>query len=351
MKKHFLLSTFLVLLSSGLLYSQEDFINKVEDTLAVDIDLFDLKKPLELTLKFDIKSYQKTKYKDIKIPAEITYRFNDTIEKTKTVRIQARGAFRKQHCSLPPFWLNIKKAGVENKKLSTTNKIKLVNHCNGFSTYNNYVLREYLTYRLYNTLTPYSFRVCLVKMKYIDTGRKNKVTEAWAFMIEPEEMMAERQGAFVIKLDKIGLAHTDTVATDRVTLFEYMVGNADYSIVGRHNIKLLKMADINKPNPIPVPYDFDYSGLVNTSYALPGEDLGLKNVRERYYLGACRTEEQYKDALELFKDGKEAIFSEISNFEYLDDAQKEDMIKYIEEFYTAIEYEWFIRRELKSTCR
>lgn len=332
-------------------YSQNEEVNSVEDTLTVYRDIFELDAPMVFELKFDIKKYQKTKFDGEKMPAELTYHITDSVKRTKEIRIQARGAFRRQHCHLPPFWINIKKAGIENETLQTTKKIKLVNHCNGSKTYSSYVLREYLIYKMYNLLSPYSFRVALVKIKYIDTGRKNKVTEGWAFMIEPEQMMAERLNAYPLKNDKISQTIADTMSMDRVAIFQYMIGNCDYSIAGRHNVKLIKIQDINKFYPVPVPYDFDYSGLVNTYYAIPGEELGLANVRERYFLGVCRSDEKYKEALKLYTDKKEDILQLITDFEYLDDVEKADMIKYLEEFYTSIERNNFIQKELKSTCR
>lgn len=349
MKAYFVWITLIIIPISIL--SQESEITRIEDTLDVTQDIFELSKPMVFTLTFDMKQYQKTKNKGEKMPAELQFLIGDSTIITKNIRIQARGAFRRQHCHLPPFWINIKKADVENENLQHTKKIKLVNHCKGAESYNNYVLKEYLTYKLYNILTPYSFRVGLVKMKYIDTGRKNKVTEGWAFMIEPEQMMAERLNSFPIKNDNISHTRTDSVSTDRVAVFQYMVGNGDYSIAGRHNVKLIKINEFQKPYPIPVPYDFDYSGLVNTYYALPGENLDLESVRERYFLGVCRSEEEYKSTLNYFKEKKEELIQLIADFEYLEEIEKADMINYLNEFYNEIDLQRFIERKFNSTCR
>ena len=335
----------------ALVFAQEEEITSVEDTLTVSEDIFELSDPMVFTLVFDIKEYQKTKYKGENMSAELTYHINDSTEVTKSIKIKARGAFRRQHCSLPPFWINIKKAGIENEHLQATKKIKLVNHCKGSKAYNNYVLKEYLAYKIYNIISPYSFRVSLVKVKYIDSGRKNKETSGWAFMIEPEAMMAERLNAFPFKYDKISHTLTDTLATDMVAVYQYMIGNGDYSITGRHNVKLLKINDFTKPHPIPVPYDFDYSGLVNTYYAIPGEELGLESVTERYFLGVCRTSEQYLSVLEIYKEKKDEIYSFIDAFPYLDEASKKEMISYLDEFFSSIGLSNFIDMNFNKTCR
>ncbi len=76
-------------------------------------------------------------------------------------------------------------------------------------------------------------------MTYVDTGRKNKVTEGWAFMIEPEEMLAERKGARVVKNNELPTTLMRPLEMDVLALFQYMIGNTDFSVSGRHNIKIL----------------------------------------------------------------------------------------------------------------
>ncbi|MFC2113227.1 hypothetical protein ACFLTA_08170 [Bacteroidota bacterium] len=97
-------------------------------------------------------------------------------------------------------------------------------------------------------------------MKYIDTGKNGKTTESWSFLIEPEEMLADRLNMIALKNDKVNIQQTDTTWTNNMSIFQFMIGNADYSVRGRHNVKLLRFQDPMKSNLIPVPYDFDYCG-------------------------------------------------------------------------------------------
>ena len=62
----------------------------------------------------------------------------------------------------------------------------------------------------------------------------------------------------------------------RVALFEYMIGNLDWSVPVRHNIKLIVPKEDSNAIAFPVPYDFDYSGLVKTDYAIPPPELELR---------------------------------------------------------------------------
>jgi len=72
----------------------------------------------------------------------------------------------------------------------------------------------------------------------------------------------------------------------------YMIGNLDWSMragpAGEgccHNGRLLAG---NGPYYTPVPYDFDYSGLVDAPYAVPPDGFKISNVKSRVYQGYCK---------------------------------------------------------------
>jgi hypothetical protein len=321
------------------------------DTLSIQADIFSEEEPMDITLRFDIKSYQREKNKGEYLPVQLTYHVNDTLDIHKKVRVKARGEFRRQHCILPPFWVSLKKAKVGNKYLEGNNKIKIVTHCRDSKTYEQYVMKEYLIYKMYNEISPYSFRVRLTRMRYIDTGRKNKETDSWAFMIEPEDMMTERLGVISVKSDAVSQRFTDTLMMDVVALFQYMIGNADYSVAGRHNLKLVKWMDLNKPLAVPVPYDFDYAGLVNAYYAVPGENLGLTSVTQRYYMGPCREDRQYLAAIDQIQRNKDRILEWVDSFPHLDDNNRKEMRKYLDEYFSEAESPQTLIKKLRTTCR
>jgi hypothetical protein len=348
----FLLGVLFLLAWSNTMLAQEvPGPNHVVDTIDTSVDIFDDPNPMEVTLTLDLKKYQKEKFAGEYMPAKFHYRFNDTLTLEKTMRIKARGNFRRQHCSFAPFWLNIRKADVQNQHLQGVKRIKVVTHCKGSKGYGDYVLKEYLAYKIYNLLSPVSFRVRMVKMRYIDTGRKDRVTENWAFMIEPEELLAERLGAIVIKKDDASMRYMIPEEMDAVALFMYMIGNADYSVVKRHNIKLLGFPDFGTKGYTPVPYDFDYSGLVNTYYAIPGENLGISSVTERYFLGACRDDQAYQKAIDHLAEHREEILNLIHEFPHINSKDKNEMIAYLESYFAEAETDYFINMQLKSTCR
>jgi hypothetical protein len=330
-----------------MVYASDAFV----DTITVYEDLFEAEEPIYLSLKFDIKTYQRTRSKEEYLPAELSYRINDSLYIMHKVRIRARGNFRKSYCALPPFWLNIKNAGIDADVLEDVKKMKLVTHCKKSKIFSDYVLKEYLVYKLYNLLTPYSFRVRLIRMKYIDTGRDNKVTENWAFIIEPEELVAERLDARFIENDRLSMSRVNRDIMDRLALFQYMIGNGDYSVTGRHNLKIILL---NNPGPtgyIPIPYDFDYTGFVNASYAIPGENLGIKSVRERYFLGPCRGQNLHQLVVDEMNGRKREILDYLQPFEYLTIKQKMEVLTYIESYFTEAASSRFVQRSIESTCR
>jgi len=302
----------------------------------------------------EVKQLVKTQWKEEYLPAEMTCHVNENFEVIHQVRVKARGQIRKNVCSKPMFWVNIRHAGIEAEDLTDVIKIKMVVRCMSSNTYKDYVLREYLTYQIWNLLSPYSFNTRLVRLKIIDTSRKNKESEDWAFLIEPEAMMAGRNNCMPIKNDRLSLSTVDKEWMDKVAFFSYMVGQADYSVTGRHNLKILTSKEYSTTGFIPIPYDFDYCGLVNTIYATPDEtrqSIGLTSVRERYYLGACRSEEIYQETVDWLASYKEKIRELILSFEYLDESEKEDLLDYIDSYYHESEQSWFLGRRIKSSCR
>jgi hypothetical protein len=352
MNKKWFLFGILIAACLNSIAQEPSYPNVVQDSLEIDVDIFADENPAEITLIYNIKEYQKNKYSDDYISAELIYHLGDSMaDRHQTVRIKARGNNRRERCSFPPLWINIKKSDIHNKQLKDTKKIKLVTHCGGNSAFEPYVLKEFLAYKIYNVLSPFSFRVRLVRLNFIDTGRKNKVTVSWGILIEPEEMLAERLNMIPIENDNVSIQLTDTLWTNYMAIFQYMIGNADYSVEGRHNVKLLRYTDFNKPNLIPVPYDFDYTGIVDAFYAIPGENLGITSVKDRYFLGPCRPIQDYLPILDDFQGRKEEIYQLINSFEYLSEKERKGVTAYLDEFFNYTDKVYFIESSFLSTCR
>ncbi len=351
MLRFFILTTYICICSFPL-FGQNDEVPSFEDTLEVYQDLFGIREPLDLTLKFNIKEFYKTKRNEKYHKAELTCHVREDFEVKHEVRVKARGKNRRDICSIPPIWLNIRYAGIEAEDLAGVIKMKVVTRCRYSSIYKDYVLKEYLIYQIYNLLSPNSFNTRLVRLKLIDTGRKDKVYEDWGFIIEPEAMMAERNNAIPVKSDKLAMATVNREWMDKVAYFHYMIGQADYSVTGRHNLKIITPKEY-KPGLgyIVVPYDFDYTGLVDATYAIPDNDLGITSVRDRYYMGKCRSEEIHQQTIDWLASYRDEIEDLIMSFEYLEESEKEEMVEYLESYYEETESKNFISNRITRTCR
>jgi hypothetical protein len=191
----------------------------------------------------------------------------------------------------------------------------------------------------------------LVRIKYIDTGKKQKSYIHYGFLIEPNNLMASRTNSTLVKIENISQKHIIPEYMDRVAIFYYMIGNTDWSLPIQHNMKVIVPRDrIQTSMGIIVPYDFDYCGLVDTHYAIPHESFNIKSVKERLYLGICRDKETFILALKEFKDMKEEIFKLINDVEFLDDKAKKEMTLYLNSFFKGLDNNAVVN-DILSNCK
>lgn len=350
MKLYLLLSAFF-LLPLVLVAQEADsaLFSPVADTLSLQ-RVFEDVEPLLVTMKYDISSFVRRKNKSEYLDAELTV-VSESFEKTKDIRLKARGNFRKNHCFFPPIYLNFKSDPIEGSELEGIKKIKLITHCQVSSANTNYILREYLAYKMFNVLTDYSFRVRLLDVNYIDTGKKGRHYQKYAVVIEPIELVASRNAS--IEIDGHFASHANIIAdrADVVAMFQYMIANTDFRFKGGHNMKYLKtITDINQ-QMTPVPYDFDFAGMVGAFYAAPQEWADVESIDDRVYLGYCRPEEAFREVVGLFLDHKEELLSVVREFEYLSERERNATLRYLDGFFYEIEsVNRFVFR-LEAECR
>ncbi|MCU0378737.1 MAG: hypothetical protein MUC78_10815 [Bacteroidales bacterium] len=321
----------------------------VQDTLP-DFGLFANDDLLELSLRFNVTEYTRKKPKDEYLDAILTYHISPGDSINKDVRLKTRGEFRNGYCSFPPLLLNFKKTEFEKQDLNKIGKMKVVTHCQ--SGNEDILFREYLIYKLYNVLTDSSFRVRLVKINYINTFKQTKTISSYAFFIEPIDLLAERMNSMPVELTTLSQKNIVPEMMDRMAIFNYMIGNTDWSVPNQHNCKILvsRQPGSAELGQI-VPYDFDYSGLVNASYAIPHEDLGIETVRERLYLGLCRSEDEFLKVLQEFSEKKQGFYDVINEFPYLTEKEKKSMIQYLDQFYSGFDKRNSIVYYLRSECK
>jgi len=320
------------------------------DTLTQDFGLFKNDEILNLSLRFDLTEYMRKKPKDEYLKAILTYHINEKDSINKEIKLKSRGVARNNICNFPPLSLNFKKAGFEKDDLKNIGKIKMVTHCN--SGNEEYLFKEYLIYKLYNVLTEYSFKVRLVNVDYISTGKKPKTIKSYAFLIEPLDMLTERTHSNPVEALSVTQKNIIPEMMDRMAMFNYMIGNTDWSVAGQHNAKVISIMDLSHPGMGGVvPYDFDYAGLVDAHYAVPTEGLGLKSVLERRYLGDCRSDDEFRAILKQFSEKKSEFYKIINDFAYLTEKSKQKMTAYLDEFYSDLEKNDILLSNLRKECK
>lgn len=254
------------------------------------------------------------------------------------VKLAQRGKYRRRTCEFPPFSLNFSKDELKQQGfIPKYDKLKLVTHClDDKQVGQDLVLREYLSYKLFNELSSASYRVQLAKVAYLDSNREIGRIKRFGFLIEDTDEMALRLGGeecedCINPPDSSIAASTENV----MAVFQYMIGNADWSLPMMRNLKIITPFDGG--GLIPVPYDFDFSGLVNAPYALPNSDYGLLSVKQRVFLGNSTSRADLEKTLKLFLTKKERMYEIIQDFKLLSWESRQEIQAYLESFFQEAE--------------
>jgi len=276
------------------------------------------------------------------------------------VNLRPRGHFRRRAstCSFVPVRVEFQKDEVKGTIFDGQKTLKLVTHCNNDKINEQYILREYAVYRVMNLLTPMSFRARLAHPSYVQ-GKPGDAVHADAsgaakpfitrigMFIEDDSDVARRAEARVMDIPRVTFKELEPDPLSVVMVFEYMIGNTDFSIYALHNVKLLRTQD---RKVYVVPYDFDLSGLVHTSYALPTPGLGQQTVRDRVYRGPCRPEAEIQAVLERFKARKDDVLAVYDSLKDLDSDSRSDAKDYLQQFYSTITKDNSVRKTFVTGC-
>ncbi len=267
------------------------------------------------------------------------------------VQVKTRGHFRRQrnNCNFPPLRINFKKGQVAGTVFENQDKVKLVAHCQDKrKEYEQFVLQEYLMYRTYNLLTDMGLRARLFRITYVDTtGERDSLTK-YGFLLEDEDLMAARNGGALMDMQGLHPLDLEYRITVLMSLFQYMHLNTDWSVSGLHNIEILGPID---GMAYPIPYDFDWSGIINTPYAKPDQSLRIRTVRDRMYRGFCRPESELQEGFAKFNAVRDDIYQLYATQEGLEERRLRKIQQDLDKFYEIINDPGKVRREILGTCR
>ncbi len=220
-------------------------------------------------------------------PLLLQYMEKDSNLLSIPVMAEARGHFRRLrvNCKMPPLLLNFPKGKrIKNSVFEKQSKLKLVVPCQG----DEFVIREWLVYKLYNIITEKSFKAKLVQVDFEDSSMRRKTETHYCILLEDDKKLAERNNAFVWKRKMLDMRDIDNEEFKKMAVFQFMVGNTDWGILYLQNIVLITKDSTIAP--FAVPYDFDHAGIVDAPYAGPAPELEIASDRVRLYRGFCETD-------------------------------------------------------------
>lgn len=317
-----------------------------------EIPLFQSDEILDIRLEADFKTVFRFKDDSTYFPAVISFADNFGVKNNLNIKIRTRGKTRRERdvCKFTPLRLKFPKKKVNNTVFAEQKAIKLVTHCNpqDFSEQNTII--EYLIYKSFNVLTDSSLRVRPAMINYVFTDRKKDSTQKFAFFLEHDKHLAKRLGGIEIEGERTHPNRFHSFHICLMDMFQYMIGNTDYSAYELHNIKLIRDETRRLP-PIAIPYDFDWSGLVSASYAVPNPQLNIKKVSDRVYRGFKKRPEIVYHSIEIFKSKKNEIYQLFNDFELLSTKDRKRVIKYLDGFYYIINNKRLVQREFVNKAR
>lgn len=323
-----------------------------QDSAQKALPLFQSEQPLSVTFTANIKQLRDDKRHRDKAPwrpATLTYTPPDSAPVRVPVRAKVHGVWRLAHCEFPPLRLNFSNKETKNTVFSRVNKPKLTNYCRDADPYEQYVLQEMQLYRVYQVLTPASHQVRLLRVAYTDSASGKMEAGRYAFLIEDPEQMAERLGGKLLKLKGAHIGDFDESAMAVTYLFEYLIGNTDFSFSQLHNAEIVGLPDGRN---FPIAYDFDFSGAVNARYATPDPSVKIARVRDRRFRGYCELRDEYVKAFAFFQQKKDSIYALYSDEigKLMDPAVVRETLDYFNEFYDTIGNSGRAQRAILSDC-
>lgn len=241
--------------------------------------------------------------------AAMTYTDEKGVARNVPVELRARGHFRRQarNCFFPPLFLRANRESRDSTLLQGNPRVKITTPCRPErEEYQQYIYLEYLVYRSYAALDSVHHRTRLANITYRDSTDRVKPVTVTAFILEIEDEVADEHKLKFVETKGALFADVVQPVLHRLSLFEYWIGNTDWSLSALHNVTLFQNESLQY---VPVAYDFDWSGAVNTRYSFPQATLGIRSVRDRLHRGPCLSAAEWAPTIAHYKSRRAALDS------------------------------------------
>lgn len=287
---------------------------------------------LDVTITADMEAVS-DKRSDKKHKGTLSFTDQEGIAHHWDVKLEVRGKFRRMRCTeIPPLRIDFDKDDLREAGLTTFDDLKLVNQCMEDSESDeakDLLLKEYLAYELYNEMTPESFRVQFLNITYTDSNTGESVVRS-GFFIEDAAQLRDRIGAQKVDQDQGFSADQFNAEQFRaMALFQYWIGNADWSVSFGRNIKVME----KNGQLIAVPYDFDFSGMVEAPYAVANTNYGLTSIKQRAYLGYVRDAAELETTIDQLIAMRSSLRKVVKNHALLSRSTRNKTWSYLDSYF------------------
>ncbi len=313
--------------------------------------LFEEQRPFDMVVTADFKELLKRHtWEEARWhPAMVKVAGKNGESRSLPVRMRVRGGFRTRNdnCRFPQLFVDFSGADTVGTVFEGQDELPMTTHCRPSARYSRYVHREMVAYRIYNILSPKSLRVRTANVTYRRSDNSKVLTVRQAFFVEHFDDLADRLGAQRVNPEMFHPASGNSLEMGILELFEFMIGNTDWSAAFQHNTLLLQIP--GEPIAV-VPYDFDFSGLVNANYAVPASQFRTRSVRTRVYRGWCRGDTDLQRAIEHFQAKRAEILTMVEEISWVEEAVRADIRRYLDSFYSVLDSPAEVDREIRSEC-
>lgn len=298
------------------------------DTSRSIFDVMNYQEVVDITIETDLDSIRARRRSKEELKTILSFQDAQGNLQRWEAKLSIRGKFRRVNCDVPPLRIDLKKSHLREAGLQEYDDFEIVTHCldDDFLA-GELLLKEYLTYRLYNEITPFSYQTQLARITYKNPATGEEVQQ-WGIIIEDTAQLSDRIAAEEVEgvgfpIDTFNQSHLEVMA-----LFQYMIGNTDWDLETSRNLKFFLKND----KLIPIPYDFDFSDLVDAPYARRPND-SMRYDDPGRYLGPVEIVPEIVPTLRFYQSQRKAILKKVKKLKLLSFQSRKNTSNYLEEFF------------------
>jgi hypothetical protein len=318
--------------------------------------LFDSQDTLAIELEAPWRTFLRQRHTKPTVEGVLTYAGPDGRSVRLDARVKARGQWRLEHCETPPLTIKLSPEQVEDTIFEGKKNLFVTTQCHPSNRYRQHLFQEYLIYRIYRELTDRSLRARLLEIDYRDSESGETMARELAFMVEDINQAAARMNRHWLETPKIRASALDPEVAALLALFQYLIGNTDWSFLSGssgdrccHNVALLARPH-SETDLWPLPFDFDAAGLVNTGDVRPSDDLPIKSVRQRLFRGLCLHNSEVQGAVDTANRARNRI-EDLLDSDIFNPKGRVRTERYLRAFYEIINDPAKLEAKILSRCR